>query len=94
MAEFTNTVAGEPSIFKVADYHTLGMARGNKGFFAMGDLDREFDTGLPDGEYCDIISECQQKITVSNWYKDHEKSYKSAMEKEIDVLVFILIFSF
>ena len=35
----------------------------------MGDLDREFDTGLPDGEYCDIISECQQKITVSNWYK-------------------------
>ena len=70
MAEFTNTVAGEPSIFKVADYHTLGMARGNKGFFAMGDLDREFDTGLPDGEYCDIISECQQKITVSKWYKD------------------------
>ena len=70
MAEFTNTVAGEPSIFKVADYHTLGMARGNKGFFAMGDLDREFDTGLPDGEYCDIISECQQKITVSNRYKD------------------------
>ena len=64
MAEFTNVVAGEPSDFKVADYHTLGMARGNKGFFAMGDLDREFDTGLPDGEYCDIISECQQKIMV------------------------------
>ena len=65
MAEFTNTVYGEPVEFKVAEGETLAMSRGNKGFFAMGQLSREFDTGLPDGEYCDIISECRQKVKVS-----------------------------
>ena len=64
MAEFANTVYGEPVNYVVTEDRTLGMSRGNKGFFAMGDLNREFDTGLPDGDYCDIISECQQKITV------------------------------
>ncbi len=29
------------------------MFRGNKGFFAMGNVNQEFTTGLPDGE--DII---------------------------------------
>ena len=38
--------------------------RGNKGFVAMGDLGKEYYTGLPDGEYCDIIHDCQQKIQV------------------------------
>lgn len=66
MVEFTNAVYGSPVEFKVAEQRVLGMARGDKGFFAMGDLDREFETGLPDGEYCDIISECQQKITVNH----------------------------
>ena len=65
MAEFANTVYGEPVNYVVTEDRTLGMSRGNKGFFAMGDLNREFDTGLPDGDYCDIISECQQKITVN-----------------------------
>ena len=65
MAEFTNAVYGEPVEFKVAEGETLAMSRGNKGFFAMGQLSREFDTGLPDGEYCDIISECRQKVQVS-----------------------------
>lgn len=64
MVEFTNAVYGEPIDFKVAEYRTLGLSRGTKGFFAMGDLSREFETGLPDGEYCDIISECKQKILV------------------------------
>lgn len=64
MAEFTNIVAGTSSNFIVTEGSTLAMSRGNKGFFAMGDLNREFETGLPDGVYCDIISECQQKITV------------------------------
>ena len=58
---------GEP----IAKYEnkggSLGFARGTKGFFAMGDLNNEyFDTGLPDGEYCDIIHDCQQKITITN----------------------------
>ena len=68
MVEFTNTVYGEPVNYVVSEGGTLGLSRGNKGFFAMGDLNREFDTGLPDGEYCDIISECQQKITVTIWF--------------------------
>ena len=37
----------------------------NRGFFAMGKVDGDFDTGLPDGDYCDIVSECQQTITIS-----------------------------
>ena len=65
MVEFTNAVFGEPVEFKVAEHNTLALSRGSKGFFAMGDLSREFETGLPDGEYCDIISECQKKIQVS-----------------------------
>ena len=31
----------------------------------MGNVNGDFDTGLADGDYCDIISECQQTITVS-----------------------------
>ncbi len=38
--------------------------RGNKGFVALGDMDKEYYTGLPDGEYCDLISECAQKVQV------------------------------
>ena len=70
MVEFANTVYGEPVNYVVSEGGTLGLSRGNKGFFAMGDLNREFDTGLPDGEYCDIISECQQKITVTIWSRN------------------------
>ena len=70
---------------------TLGFARGNVGFLALGDLGKEFNTGLPvnkaildnvvllsivfyhcnhlhppqDGEYCDIIRDCSQKIQIS-----------------------------
>ena len=64
MVEFTNAVAGEPIEYRVAEQSTLALSRGSKGFFAMGNLNRDFETGLPDGEYCDIISECQQKIQV------------------------------
>ena len=69
MAEFTNVVYGTETNFIVTEGSTLALSRGNKGFFAMGDLGRDFDTGLPDGEYCDIISECQQKITVNIFFK-------------------------
>ena len=35
----------------------------------MGNLNNvNFYTGLPDGDYCDIIHECQQKITISNGF--------------------------
>merc|ERR1712243_264697 len=43
----------------------LAFGRGNKGFFAMGNVDSTFDTGLPDGDYCDIVSQCKQRINIS-----------------------------
>jgi Tfp pilus assembly protein PilN len=33
-----------------------------------------FFTGLPDGEYCDIIHNCQQKITVSGGWANFNKA--------------------
>eukprot|EP00095_Tigriopus_kingsejongensis_P003521 maker-scaffold522_size146686-snap-gene-0.16 protein:Tk03521 transcript:maker-scaffold522_size146686-snap-gene-0.16-mRNA-1 annotation:"alpha-amylase a precursor" len=66
MVQFGNVVVGEPvENWQVKD-GSLGFSRGAKGFVAVGDLRGvEFYTGLPDGEYCDIIHECAQKIYVS-----------------------------
>ena len=64
--QFANTVAGT-GIENWQNFGgSLGFSRGNKGFFAMGDLNNvEFYTGLPDGDYCDIIHDCAQTIHVS-----------------------------
>merc|ERR1719422_1126902 len=66
MAKFANAVAGT-GIENWQNFGgSLGFSRGNKGFFAMGDLNNvEFYTGLPDGDYCDIIHDCDQTIHVS-----------------------------
>ncbi len=47
------------------------VCRGNKGFVALGDMNKEYYTGLPDGEYCDLISECAQKVQVSKRRKEN-----------------------
>lgn len=65
MVKFANAVQGTGVENWQGGNNFLGFSRGNKGFFAMGDLNREFYTGLPDGEYCDIIHDCQQKIQIS-----------------------------
>merc|ERR1711936_828578 len=65
MVQFTNAVAGTGVENWVAGSDMIAFSRGNKGFYAMGNVNGEFDTGLPDGEYCDIISECQQMISIS-----------------------------
>jgi len=65
MVQFTNAVHGEPVIKWNVGSDFLAFARGNVGFFAMGALNKDFDTGLPDGDYCDIITECKQTVTVS-----------------------------
>lgn len=65
MVQFANKVVGTGVENWQAGYNYLGFSRGNKGFVAMGDLGRDFYTGLPDGEYCDIIHDCQQKIQIS-----------------------------
>jgi alpha-amylase len=65
MVQFANAVVGTGVENWQAGYNYLGFSRGNKGFVAMGDLNKEFYTGLPDGEYCDIIHDCAQKIQIS-----------------------------
>ena len=63
--QFANAVAGTGLENWQVKEGSLGFSRGNKGFFAMGDLNNvEFYTGLPDGEYCDIIHDCKQTIRV------------------------------
>merc|ERR1712228_972640 len=65
MVKFANTVVGTGVENWQGGYNYLGFSRGNKGFVAMGDLGKNFYTGLPDGEYCDIITDCAQKIQIS-----------------------------
>merc|ERR1711971_847805 len=65
MAQFANKVIGQPITNWDASGTTLGFARGNVGFLAVGDLGKDFNTGLPDGAYCDIIRDCSQKIQIS-----------------------------
>ena len=66
MVQFANMVEGKKVRYWNAGRDYLGFARGNIAFVAMGNLEREFFTGLPDGEYCDIISDCQQKIKITD----------------------------
>ena len=65
MVQFANVAVGEPVQNWQAGNNFLGFSRGSKAFVAMGDLGKDFNTGLPDGEYCDIIHDCQQKIQIS-----------------------------
>ena len=41
-------------------FNAIAFSRGNRGFFAMNNennaLNQNFNTGLPGGEYCDVIS--------------------------------------
>ena len=65
MVQFANAAVGESVTNWEGGNNYLGFARGNKAFVAMGNLNREFYTGLPDGEYCDIIHDCEQKVQIS-----------------------------
>jgi len=65
MARFANVAVGTGVENWQGGNNFLGFSRGNKAFVAMGDLGKDFYTGLPDGEYCDIISDCSQKIQIS-----------------------------
>ena len=66
MVRFANAMSGLPVVNVQNLGHSLGFCRGSSGFFAMGDLNGiEFNTGsIPDGEYCDVVSDCAQKISV------------------------------
>ena len=51
LVQFANTVVGEPVENWQGGNNFLGFSRGSKGFVAMGDLGRDFNTGMPDGEH-------------------------------------------
>ncbi|XP_062602028.1 alpha-amylase-like, partial [Saccostrea cucullata] len=67
MAVFRNAVAGTEIKNWRNQNDEISFARGQKGFFAMakqGHMDTILQTGLPTGEYCDLVSDCKKKITV------------------------------
>ncbi|XP_052722542.1 alpha-amylase-like [Crassostrea angulata] len=67
MVVFRNAVAGTDIKHWRNENDEISFARGQIGFFAMakqGHMDRTLQTGLPAGEYCDLVSDCMKKITV------------------------------
>ncbi|XP_052766593.1 alpha-amylase-like [Mya arenaria] len=74
MVAFRNAVAGTTKGHWFDQNDEVAFSRGNKGFFAMaksGHMDRTLDTGLPAGQYCDLITNCAKKITVDSSGKAH-----------------------
>ncbi len=75
MVQFANAVVGEPLENYQALGDVVGFSRGDKGFVAIGEAaGTEFYTGMADGEYCDIISECANTVTVSGGYGTFTKA--------------------
>lgn len=67
MVKFRNAVAGTAKSHWRNENDQVSFSRGGKGFFAMakqGHMDVTLNTGLPAGEYCDIIHDCATKINV------------------------------
>ena len=67
MVAFRNAVAGTTKENYYNADNQIAFSRGQKGFFAMardGYMDIVLQTGLPAGEYCDLITECAKKVTV------------------------------
>lgn len=61
MVIFRNVVGNEPVDNQVTfGQNVIAFSRGSKGFILIVNddslIDYEFQTGLPEGEYCDIIS--------------------------------------
>ncbi|XP_035826325.1 alpha-amylase 1 [Aplysia californica] len=67
MVRFRNHVCtSEVKNWQVTE-DTVAFSRGDRGFLAMGrhKFSRVFQTGLPAGVYCDIISDCKVNVTVN-----------------------------
>ncbi|XP_041359720.1 alpha-amylase-like [Gigantopelta aegis] len=74
MVAFRNAVVGTDIQHWYDDGNIVAFARGDKGFFVQsknGNIDQTFITGLPAGQYCDLIHDCQQKITVDGSGRAH-----------------------
>ena len=82
MVKFHNAVVGTPVVHWWDNgFQAIAFGRGNKGFIVLNNeqhtIDRDFNTNLPDGEYCDVItcennrppcggSECRGTFRVQN----------------------------
>ena len=67
MVAFRNAVVGTSKQYWYQQGDVVAFARGSKGFFAMaknGHLNTTFQTSLPAGQYCNLITDCSSKITV------------------------------
>ncbi|XP_071127422.1 alpha-amylase-like [Mytilus edulis] len=67
MVVFRNAVEGTWKRHWINQNNQLSFARGTKGFFAMaknGKMNETLDTGLPAGEYCDLITDCKKTVIV------------------------------
>ena len=63
MVQFTNAVAGTGVENWVAGSDMVAFSRGSKGFYAMGNVNGQFATGLPDGvEIAFLIFNLEFKI--------------------------------
>ncbi|KAL7646603.1 UNVERIFIED_CONTAM: hypothetical protein RMT77_001854 [Armadillidium vulgare] len=52
-----------------SDGSTVAFSRGSNAFFAInvdGNLNQNFQTGMPAGDYCDIITNCAKTVTVNS----------------------------
>ncbi|KAJ8298304.1 LOW QUALITY PROTEIN: hypothetical protein KUTeg_024835 [Tegillarca granosa] len=67
MVGFRNTVKGTNVNHWRNQNGEVSFSRGNKGFFTMTKLGHmKYETGLPVGVYCDLISECNRTVTVDS----------------------------
>lgn len=67
MVAFRNAVVGTSKENYYNQNNQIAFSRGHVGFFAMardGHMDLVLQTGLPAGEYCDLIAECAKTVIV------------------------------
>jgi alpha-amylase len=96
MAAFRNAVVGTKKENYFNQNDQVAFSRGNKGFFAMaraGHMDETLQTGLPAGEYCDLISDCSKKFRVDGNGMAHI-TIDNANEPIIAFIVGICIFHY
>ncbi|XP_045603585.2 alpha-amylase isoform X2 [Procambarus clarkii] len=68
MVMFRNVVSGTQVDNWYQEDEDVAFSRGHLGFFAMSklaSLDKVLQTGLPAGDYCELISNCTRSVTVA-----------------------------
>ncbi|MCL4132554.1 UNVERIFIED_CONTAM: hypothetical protein GTU68_044330 [Idotea baltica] len=68
MVQFRNAAGDTYKENWYQEGNTVAFSRGSNGFFAMnydGSLDMSLPTGMPAGDYCDLITNCEKTVTVN-----------------------------